>query len=294
MPEKDIRNWDRLNLVPEFSPEKAEAFRLSAQSILSSHLQGSHEYFPLPQTRTSSGASFQHILGLEQWQLPHLQLWKTALSQPVSSHLIQPEWLGGYALRQVPSQETLMQEEPLIVAGIRAVGDVLELYYGSFPDTSQLEKQTGVLNDLAVGVLSSGFDVLRHNLLRLWFAPRSMQGEDWLSYLTDEPLVADHLQSHGEVRYDSFVRQAFSVDKEGLQRSLLREGNNDAWDQMQVVRKGAPEFAVVELCRARVLGKNWHVYAAGHLHSPLAVPEKNIKIPSLFAERKLALAGMIR
>jgi hypothetical protein len=191
----------------------------------------------------------------------------------VASTIKQPDWLGGYALRPFPHPNVAQQHENIIVVGIREKNDVREVYYGSHPDATAINPQTGEITPLleweqsAIGVLSSPLNLATHSKMRFWFSPYAIEGKEWRERLSDDPRLLSNLRLEGTQNYDGFIRHAFSVDRQGLARDL-RPG-----DELELVRNIQPSLSVVELCRAEIGKQRWHVYGSGNVLQAVAVKD---------------------
>lgn len=290
------RDFERLLFpkhIPEFSPAFAESLRASAVIVLSNQLRSSRDVLRSDQRTVSHGPGVAHVLGYDNKTLPHLTILKTALSTPLEQALDEPEWLGGYALRPFPHTSTLSQHEHITVAGIRnTADDVREVYYGTHPDSSDINVQNGSItpsahyNKMSMGVLSSPLDPARRAKLRFWFSPYEIDGPEWRKRLVEDPRLDKHLLFDGTFNYDGFTRHSFAVDKQGLAK-VAKPGEEQA-----LVAGIAPYFGIAELCQVQIDNQKWHVYASGNVRSTVAVGERAVRrLPALEATAVLPLAA---
>jgi hypothetical protein len=281
--------------IPEFTPESADVLRTSAYAVLSTQLKSSHDVVRPDQRVVSHGQGVAQVLGYDSTVMPHLTIFKTSLLNPVSPILEEPAWLGGYSLRPFPEKSVLSQHENLIVSGIRHNGDVRELYYGSHPDSSLIDPNTGVItpdskkNRLALGVLSSPLDPTRRSKLRFWISPYEIDGEEWRSRLIEDQRLNDHLFYEGTLKYDGFTRHSYVVEKSGLAQEATSA------EEHALISTIAPTFGIAELCRVQLGKDSWHVYASGNVRAPVAVRERAPRrTPVLYATAQATMAAATR
>lgn len=275
--------------IPEFTPAFAESLRESALIVLSSKLKGSRDVLRPNQRLATYGQGVAQVLGYDTRTLPHLTILKTALNNSLEPALHEPKWLGGYALRPFPHPSTFPHHEHITVAGIRDLGDVREVYYGSHPDSADINVNSGVIspsehyNRMSMGVLSSPLDPARHSKLRFWFSPYEISGAEWRERLVEDVRLNKHLSFEGTFHYDGFTRHGFAVDRQGLAKDV------DPGEEQAIVNTAAPYFGITELCQAQVGKQNWHVYASGavratahvgvEVHRPRPVLEASVAQP---------------
>lgn len=268
--------------TPDFTAEFAQAQSESALIVLSTHLQSSEDIVRST-TEFRHGKSVAQILGYDSNVLPHLTLLKTALSGEVAPTVKQPSWLGGYALRPFPHLRAMEQHQNIIVAGIREKNDVREVYYGSHPDATAVDPETGEIAPLldweqsALGVLSSPLNPASRAKMRFWFSPYAIEGKEWAERLADDERLLSNLHFEGTQNYDGFIRHAFSVDRKGLARDV------QPGDELELIRNIQASLSVVELCRAEIGKQRWHVYGAGNVLQAVAVKDAR-KNPHLSLE----------
>lgn len=288
---RDLEKQLHLKRVPEFSPKFAEDLRDSALIVLSTNLKSSRDVVR-PGRKFQYGRSVSQILGYDTMTLPHLTVLKTALGGEVSPTLPQPDWLRGYALRPFPHEDGLKVHEPIVVAGIRELGDIRELYYGSHPDSAAINPKTGVITPdasderRAVGVLSSPLNPASQTKLRFWYSPYVISPEEWPVLIAQDERVLRHLYYEGTQNYDGFTRQSFSVDKNDLMREA-RTGSETA-----IISTMNPSFGMVELCKVQIGKDQWFVYASGPVRATASVFEKLPKrVPQFEATATASMAA---